>query len=257
LEVAQSLYRRDKFPIHKGVYLWNQYMKAAIRDTENCARTFVFYEDFFQDATFELKRLVEFCGLREPDNQSILLNTISKKLKHHTSETYELLNDDKIVTEYKLFYIALRALTNDKFLGSISGNSREELVSKYISKLNKLLEEFHDEQKMAQLQRDINIYKVKVEGLEVEKEKREDHVENLEKIIADKEDHVENLEKIIADKEDHINNLTNQIAKLEHFLAEREIQISYLKNFEAKVKRTLLYKTYQLLRLHKIYNRQS
>lgn len=208
LEVAKSLYRRDRFPIHKGVYLWNQYMKAAVRDTEGCARIFVFYEDFFEDATLEINRLVEFCGLQKPDSPSILLNAISQKLKHHTSETSELLNDDKIVTEHKLFYIGLRALTNNKFLRPTLDNSREELVSENISKFFKLLEEFHDEQKMAQLQ-----------SASADKNQQ----------IAKLHDTVYQKKKELAQKEEQANKFHSTLQSQQKTLEEREQNVADLK----------------------------
>lgn len=292
LEVAKSLARRDRMPFQKGVYLWNQYMRAAIRDTEGCSRIFTFYEDFFNDATTEIDRLIEFCGLQKPDDLSSLHGVISHELKHHTSETSELLNEDKVITEYKLFYIGLRALTTQGFVQPNSDHTREEFISENISKFFKLLEQFHDEQEMAHLQSELadreqqitdllnerqericrleenikdleidrDIWRANIKSLEKDRDNWRSHAENLEGIIADREgrinnlaEHAGNLERTIADREAQINNLIGQLNDLEHSGREKDIQISGLKDFEGKAKSTLLYKMYRFLRLHKIY----
>ena len=242
LEVAKSLAKRDRIPIQKGIYLWNQYMRAAIRDTEGCHRIFTFYEDFFKDASLEINRLIDFCGLQKPDDLSILHNAISRELKHHTSETLELLNEDKVITEYKLFYICLRALTRDGFACSKSNSTREDLISKIISKFCGLFKEFHDEQKVAQLQSELADLEEERDTWGVEANKNQDHInnltehaENLERIIVDKDSHIKgltehagNLEKIIAEKENQVNNLVKHAGNLEKIIADKDSHINNL-----------------------------
>lgn len=152
LEVANSLARRDRIPIQKSIYLWNQYMRAAIRDTDGSPRTFIFYEDLFKDAFSEIDHLVEFCGLKRPENPTLLSQTISRELKHHSIEMADLLNENKMMTEHKLFYIGLRALSVPGLLPSTPGRTREELISENIGRFLMLLEKFHDESEMAKLQ---------------------------------------------------------------------------------------------------------
>ena len=124
-------------------------MQAAIRNTKGCLRIFTFYEDFFQDASSEIDRLVEFCERQKPDDMSVLHNSISTKLRHHSSETIDLLNKDKLLTEYKLFYVGLRTLTSDTLVGAASDSTRENLISAHVSKYFKLLEQFQDEPSVA------------------------------------------------------------------------------------------------------------
>ena len=152
LEVANSLARRDRMPIQKGVYLWNQYMRAAIRDTENHSRIFTFYEDFFDEASAEIDRLAMFCGLTKPDDPSQVQQAISPKLRNHASETAELLGEAGAITEYKLFYIGLRALSIQARAQSMEPDKREISISKNIGRFLHLLEQFHDENETARLQ---------------------------------------------------------------------------------------------------------
>ncbi|MFQ5792282.1 MAG: glycosyltransferase, partial [Acidobacteriota bacterium] len=152
LEVAQSLARRDGTSLENGGYLWDLYMRAAIRDTEGCPRLFTFYEDFFTDELGEAGRVVEFCQLPKPDDERILRDAVSSGLRHHTAETLQLLNDDSFPTRYKLAYIGLRALSMQTFVSSTSGRTREDLISEDVSAFSRLIEEFYDHEKMDQLQ---------------------------------------------------------------------------------------------------------
>ncbi|MHC4267819.1 MAG: sulfotransferase [Planctomycetota bacterium] len=200
LEVARSLFRHAGIPIQKGFYLWNHYMRAAIRDTEGHQRIFTFYEDFFKDASGEINRLIEFCGLQKPDDISSINSAISGELKHHTSETLELLNEDKIISEIKIFYIGLRALTRDGLVYSASGSSHDDLISENISNFFKLLLQFHNEQEMAKLQ-------CALADLRDERDTWGVKAENLEKIKVE-------LEKTIVDKERDLNEAKESIEKI-------------------------------------------
>lgn len=152
LEVARSLETRDGMPIKKGVYLWNHYMRAAVRDTEGRPRIFTFYEDHFDDDLREIHRVAEFCELQMPDDLSGLRHAISYESKHYRSETLELLGTDNVRTEDKLFYIGLRALLFQGFIQTKSERTREALISEYASRFSCLIEEFHNQGKLAQLQ---------------------------------------------------------------------------------------------------------
>ncbi|MFQ5544281.1 MAG: sulfotransferase, partial [Nitrospiria bacterium] len=228
VEVAKSLLQRDKMHIDRGVYLWHHYMHTAIQDTEGCPRMFVFYEDFFKDASLQVKRLAAFCGLRVPDKPSALHKAISKKLKHHKSETLELLNDNSLIAQHKLFYIGLRALTNQGFAAATPDGKIEDSISENISRFSKLLEQFHDEQKMAQLQSALT-------KLENEYKFVQQTSGNLERILADKEAHIHDLigqtgkrERTIAELEKKISEFANHQAHLEHLISQKDDRITAL-----------------------------
>ena len=119
LEVAKSLNARNAIPIDQGAYLWNHYMRAAIRNTEGVDRLFTFYEDFFTDPPDEIDRLVGFCGLRTPDDRSSLDDAISGEARHHATTAVDVLADDKIAREYRLFHMALRGVSAEREVTSI------------------------------------------------------------------------------------------------------------------------------------------
>ncbi len=228
LEIAKSLARRDKFSMQKGLLLWNQYMQAAIRDTEGCLRIFTFYEDFFNDWAREISKLVEFCGLQRPNDLSKLHETIFHELRHHTCETFELLNEDKLTTEHKLFYIGLRALTTEGFVPSTSDRRPENLISENISKFSRLLERFHHEEPRAQLEsvliskdQQINNFSITIKLQQQSLADKEQHVAQLQQSLADKEQHVAQLQQSLADKEQHV-------AQLQQLLADKEQHVAQL-----------------------------
>lgn len=215
LEVVRSLDKRYSMPIQRGAYIWYQYMKLAIRDTESCPRIFVFYEDFFKNATSEIDRLVDFCGLQKTNNPSVLYEAISDKLRHYRDETIVLLNEGNIKTEYKLFYIGLRALVTEGFAIFPSDDEREHSISTNISKFNKLIEQFHEEQLTAQLQSELTESKINIDILKAK-------ADELESDRDGWRSHAQKLEKIVVEKEYHMKCLTDQTNELKRRIGNYE-----------------------------------
>jgi hypothetical protein len=149
LEVARSIAERDGMPMEKGVYLWNRYTRAAIRDTEGCPRMFTFYEDHFTNGLTEIERVAKFCGLSLPVDLSTLQRVVYRELRHHSCSTAELLNCDYAPSEYKLLYIGLRSLS---LIGSVTspGSAREGEVSKNIGAFLRSMDEFHQQEQLAE-----------------------------------------------------------------------------------------------------------
>ena len=192
IEVAKSLAVRDSIPLQKGVDLWNHYMQVVLRDTEGCPRIFIFYEDLFKEGVNnEIERLAQFCRLEKPVDLSGLYDTISPELKHHASEVSELLNDDKVITEYKIFYMGLCALCTGGFAESKSYHTREALISENIGKFFRLIEDFHDQDKMAQLQAALNekmLQIIQLQGVAQAQEKtlleRDETIQSLQNTLS-------------------------------------------------------------------------
>ena len=151
LEVAKSLAARNKIPIEQGVFLWNRYLRAAIQDTEGCPRIFTHYENFFTDAVAEANRLASFCGLQAPRDASMLGGGIRSELRHHRSEISELLGAASIPAEYKLLYVGLRALSDRSPLTTTQPDGSAQDASEFL----RVLDEFHDHERLAQLQTEL------------------------------------------------------------------------------------------------------
>jgi hypothetical protein len=147
LEVARSLWARDRIPVEQGAFLWNRYITAAIRNTDGGPRIFTFYDDFFREPLREIERLVDFCGLGLPADPTTIVDTVSTPLRHHVSTLMDLLAEEKVLIEHKLFYLSLRALS----LVPLSGNQDVEMTSAACGKLAALIDELHSEHKLIEL----------------------------------------------------------------------------------------------------------
>ncbi|MGH9986827.1 MAG: sulfotransferase, partial [Nitrososphaeraceae archaeon] len=173
VEVARSLVGRDGISIEKSFYLWNHYMRAAIRDTEGYPRIFTFYEDYFRDASTEIERLVDFCGLPKQDDLSQVQAAIVQDLRHHTSETLELLEETNVATEYKLLYICLRAVSFREFVPTGSKDGVSENISKFLQ----LIDKFHNQDKMSQLETALAERDQELSKLQSRMKKREQQIQ--------------------------------------------------------------------------------
>jgi hypothetical protein len=149
LDVANSLARRDRVPMERGVILWNRYMHAAIEHTEGWPRLLAFYEDFFANGNAAADKLLRFCGLQSPDDSSAWDSVIRDELRHYKTEMTDLLEDRSIPIEYKLMYIGLRALSSTESALAASDNGRSA------NQLFRLLDEFHDDERLVQLQSEL------------------------------------------------------------------------------------------------------
>ena len=110
LEVARSLEKRNNIPVSKGASLWYCYVRASIEDTEGSPRIFFFFEDFFQNGSAEIERLLRFCELPKPANDSELKSAISSELRHHNTAIQSLLEEPCVSSQCKHFYLGLRAI---------------------------------------------------------------------------------------------------------------------------------------------------
>lgn len=194
LEVARSLVKRNGLSVEKGFYLWNHYTRAAIRDTEGCPRILTFYEDYFRDASAEIRRLVEFCGLSQLDEASRIDDAIFQDLRHHTSETLELLDETNVATEYKLIYIGLRALSSREFVGTASGDGRRDRPSESLGRFLRLMDEFRSQEKMAQLQTTLAEKDQQLGTFRTTMRKREEQITQLQQQMAQLREHADRLQ---------------------------------------------------------------
>ncbi|MBF8254080.1 MAG: Sulfotransferase family [Deltaproteobacteria bacterium] len=166
LEVAESLAKRDRIPVERGVFLWHRYTRAAIEGTEDCPRMLIFYDDFFTDTAAEFVRLIDFCGLPRPSDLSILETEIRGELRHHRSEVAELLGSASVPAEHKIMYLGLRALSGREPASPAPKNNSAENAGTFL----RVLDEFHNHARLAQLQselteKDHELFKLRTEIL--------------------------------------------------------------------------------------------
>jgi hypothetical protein len=152
LEVALSVARRDGLSVGGGAYLWNLYTQAAMRDTAGYPRVITFYEDYFQSPREEIDRVAHFCHLKGATDWSVVEQSISNDLRNQSISASELLDEATIPSEYKLWYLAARAIVHDE-----SGPGADERltlgrISIAAGKLLELMEKFSSEEQVAVLQ---------------------------------------------------------------------------------------------------------
>jgi hypothetical protein len=150
LEVATSIAARDGMPFEKGFYLWNRYTRAAIRDTEGCARIFTFYDDYFANGLSEINRVATFCGLGMPMALSTLQTAIHRELRHHSCSLTDLLKCASAPTGYKLLYVGLRAISLTG--GMTPQASAEDEISENAGAFVRSMDEFEQQEQLANSQ---------------------------------------------------------------------------------------------------------
>jgi len=151
LEVAESLAKRNKIAAERGFFLWYRYLRAAIEDTAGYPRMITFYDDFFIEAAAELQWLIAFCGLEKPADSSAIADGIRGELRHHRSPIAEILGATSLAAEYKLLYLGLRGLRG----GEAASRSPENDTANHAGEVLRVLDEFHDRERLAQLQTEL------------------------------------------------------------------------------------------------------
>ena len=216
LEVARSLNVRDQISLESGFQLWEQYLLTAIRDSEGYPRLFTFYDDYFSNPQAETSRLLDFCRLPHPEDLNAVTAAISRGLKHHASDTGDIIAEDDIPAGIRLLYFVLRKFTAlpDP---QLNGNSTaEEKTSTNIHQLYLLLDKLYD-------QRMLDVKRTKIRHLQETLEDRENQLGNLIRQVMV-------LKENFAEKEARLQEQSQQIAHLNAALAEQEANIINLMN---------------------------
>jgi len=108
MEVAQSLARRNGFPMPHAIDLWLHYTRAALAFTRGRPRIFTFYGDHFGNPPEEIARLAHFCGLG-PNSFSTSSELLTTKFRHHFCGAPQFFLDPEIPFPAKFLYYRLRA----------------------------------------------------------------------------------------------------------------------------------------------------
>jgi len=163
LEVANSLNKREAMPIQEGAFLWNLYMQSAVRNTVGSLRMMTFYEDFFYEPMVEMERLLEFCGLETPADSKRFLHVVSGDLRRNVSNITDLFEEKTIPLEYKLFYLALRAVSLRERRNLARGaNKTESSLGESWGAVLDAVARFNDESALARCQAELTSLHVTV-----------------------------------------------------------------------------------------------
>jgi hypothetical protein len=198
LEVALSLAQRDGVSVPAAAYLWRQYISQAIDKTKGHSRILTFYEDYFRQPIQEVNRVSEFCGLRNDGDPSEIQRSISRDLRHQIGGTVELLNERSVSIEDKLLYFLLRTLSLDNSCVI----DRDDTARDGLSSVLRLLYEFHDQEKMLQLETAVGEKEHELNAIRMlmreESRKRDEELRQKDDQIAQLQEHNSRLQ-VFAD----------------------------------------------------------
>ncbi len=122
LEVAHSLFQRDKFPIREGALLWLLNVSQSWTATEGLRRHCLCYEDLVDDAAEEVVRLEQFLGRTDVTvgEREQAFEFVSKDLRHERSSLEDLFKHAAIPYSVKIAYATIRVAV----LGQREGDSQ-------------------------------------------------------------------------------------------------------------------------------------
>jgi len=188
LDVAQSLASRNRMPLEHGIYLWGRYLDAAIRDTEGCTRQVIFYDDFFDSNGAAVGRLMQFCGLKPTRERPGFERDIRSSLRHHQSETVELLQSPAVPLRSKLLYLGIRALSADDCTATeMADESRRS-----IGRLLELIDNFHNDGQIGVLETALVEKHYELSCLRAEKDLT---IDTLKARLVELQQHADRLQK--------------------------------------------------------------
>lgn len=90
VEVAQSLMKRNKMPLEKGILLWMKYNLMAEYYSRKYKRIFIKFNDLLNNPEETIKRIGKALNIKFPKTYETVRNQIEnfldENLKHHTAE---------------------------------------------------------------------------------------------------------------------------------------------------------------------------
>jgi hypothetical protein len=110
LEVAESLQKRNRIAIEHGAWLWYLYTLTSLRDTQGCPRQFSFFDDYFARRNEEIARVLDFCGLANFNDATVLESAIAGELRHHQGGDRRLRDEPAVPAQCKDLYFGLRSI---------------------------------------------------------------------------------------------------------------------------------------------------
>ena len=190
IDVAGSLANRNGMAIEHGIYLWNRYMRDALQGTVGYPTVFMFYDDFFVNATPEIQRLVRFCGLPVPQDLTRLQDIISVDLRHYASADQELLLATTVATGNKILYLTLRALLRRDY----SGADRDTILHGDMNEFLHLMDEYCNQERVAQLENALNVRQTQLSDMQFHVQEANHKIERLEQQLTHLQQHAERLQ---------------------------------------------------------------
>jgi hypothetical protein len=113
-DAISSIQRRPdpNLPVETWGDLWLEYTARALKETQDCRRTLVFYEDYFQEPDKPLgamARLLDLPYHQRPGSRQRLYEEIEQTQRHHATSPRELAATWGIPPAARTLFLALRA----------------------------------------------------------------------------------------------------------------------------------------------------
>lgn len=116
LDVARSLERADGLSFDFGMTYWMKALNAALQNTHNEERLFLFYDDILENPEQELLRIADFIGRREtasrPEVVKGVHSFVEKKLHRNRTTLADVLGHEGVTFTAQSLFMVLRAYVN-------------------------------------------------------------------------------------------------------------------------------------------------
>lgn len=155
IEVAQSLRRRNGFPISKGLLLWLRHVLDAEVESRERPRAVLMWSDFLADWSLAMSRAGEQMGLSWPrlsrQSSAEIDNYLSSSLRHHIAAPEEMNSHPDVNDWVRETFAAMAALATDpaskSALETLDGVRREFGKASHI--FGRILVDFEESAKQA------------------------------------------------------------------------------------------------------------
>lgn len=139
LDVAASLWRRNKFPIKKSLDIWTLYTLSSLVRTEGKPRVVVHYDRFLENWETELRNVTDALHIRWPHREEHLRRTMNNFLQpclRHSKTSIDRLEKGKnvpnlVVKTYRL------CLEVEQSAATLDSKDFSHDVSKLYSRIKK------------------------------------------------------------------------------------------------------------------------
>lgn len=198
IQVAQSLQKRNGFPIHLGLALWERYTLDALRTMVGLPVVLVLHEDLMRNPIAVANRLLRELrafgvrGLRQPSTKEILSFIDPKLFRHKGDQDLQLhfinhrqkVLDDSIRTNFNILLSPTADLTI-----SAGGNAQLIAYCRYLDILQSL-------------------------------EKKDTEIENLHGQLTSQSESLRSTEQSLAERESSRADLADRLHHVEQYLSD-------------------------------------
>jgi len=105
IDVANSLIKREGFSLNHSIRLWYYYMINILKETKDCKRIFIQYDDMIENIDLNLMKLMGFLDIDvSEENKKLIKESLKPNLRHSKTNQKELqlLANKQVVELYNI-----------------------------------------------------------------------------------------------------------------------------------------------------------